>query len=103
MNTCNANQAAEKIVGQLEEGQMMAQNENRSPWWVSAVQTLGVVTVAFFLLFKWANDTVEWEREQMIPTIQKSTAATDRNTESTNRLEKILTRIDSRIGAAEEK
>ena len=52
MNTCNANQAAEKIVGQLEEGQMMAQNENRSPWWVSAVQTLGVVTVAFFLLFK---------------------------------------------------
>lgn len=44
-------------------------------WIIHTIQTLGVST-AFCLGLAWfAVQTINWEREQMIPTIQKSNTA----------------------------
>lgn len=69
-------------------------------FWVSTAQTLGISTVVMCFLFYWAYQTITWEREQMVPTIQGNKAAIDNNTKileqtnevirkTTNSLEKL--------------
>jgi len=79
----------------MSEEQAMTESASE-PWWVKAAQTLGVVTIAFFFLMYWADRTIKWEREQMIPAITNSANSAERNTEALGRIERVLVRLDDR-------
>ena len=44
----------------------------------------------------WADRTIKWEREQMIPAITNSDNSAERNTEALGRIERVLVRLDDR-------
>lgn len=49
---------------------------NRS-FWFSALQTFGFPVVGCLVLGWFANSAINWEREQMLPAIQKSQSTLD--------------------------
>lgn len=50
-------------------------------FWVQTAQTLGISTVVMCFLGYWAIQTIQWERDQMLPAIQGSKVAIEHNTE----------------------
>lgn len=51
-------------------------------FWTTLVQTLGFPIVAAGILAWFAYTTVNWEREQMLPTIQQNTTALNNTTKT---------------------
>lgn len=51
-------------------------------FWVNLIQTLGFPIVAAGILAWFAYTTVNWEREQMLPTIQQNTTALNNTTKT---------------------
>lgn len=55
-----------------------------SPWefWAKIAQTLGIPTVVMGGLLWWANATINYERERMLPTIEGTKVSMEQNSQA---------------------
>lgn len=91
MSNCNANEAANKIVSHMQS-EREDQGEDMPTAWAKTIQLVGFPAVAAIAIAWFANETIRWEREQMLPAIQKNTTAFETNTQALNRVQESLDR-----------
>lgn len=60
---------------------MADMNGNGKSWWLTALQTVGLPTAACIVLAYVFNETIEWERDKMLPAIEKNAAVVQSNTD----------------------
>lgn len=74
---CKAEPATEPGVKHLDKGQ-----EEVTPTdWPKLIQTVGFPAVACLAIAWFANSAIEWEREQMLPALENTAKAIEKNTQ----------------------
>lgn len=74
----------------------MAENGNGKSWWLTALQQVAFPILACLALAWTFNETLQWEREQMLPVIRDNATALDKTCEMLEKVERSLSHEDKR-------